>query len=495
MKYYKNSGTQKDRRIFNAVKILFVFLFVISCNPETKGGSTNTGNYEKRSFWVNDLKEEKKWDRITAYLVYQTDKANLWVRDADLNKISAELIKEYGDYFTNESYPLVSGQVYQITDFFEEKGGRINILFYDSESGSAGYFWEKDFYENGSIDGIKSNETNIFYINIKSAVDSQNQSYAAQFTKGTLTHEFQHMCQAHYFVFDETGSKQIPLDSWANETCSVLLESIYASQAPIYIDSYNTDNDNKFSTGKTSFIDWNNDFTQYTVVSLFGLFMTSQIEEKNRNALIKTWIGMSGDGNTSLHELIGVLEDENIAYWKTDVTDIENDSAIIVKWGELLTDFMKGIAGVNTSYTEYITKLSPGKSIKTVINTTDKIELEASGFLFSKTKVADAESTVINDAGTSGTLVYQCLFHSGLPRWNDQDEYEMPSPLAEELKNIIKTKTRSSKLQRTYSTYKFNRSMTSKNFSLDNIKRTSYGTRSDDTSKGKIECFYIKIEQ
>lgn len=385
-----------------------------------------------RNLWVNDL--NNGWEQITTTRRYQSSRANVWVRDGDFgtgaNQISSELINLYGDYFTDTSWDVIKENVYEITQFFGEEGDRINILFYFTERTVAGYFWSKDFFSDEEIEkqGLRSNETNIFYMNIGSAVNPDDQNYATKFTRGTLTHEFQHMAQAHYFTFDPVGSKQLPMDLWANELCSVLMESLFSDQAGIYVNSYN--NDSSFENG-VQFIRWDNEFNQYTAVSLLGTFLYSQISQPKRRNFISTWLRHSGSGNTSIHDLIPALEDSAVGYLSGS-TDPEDNVGVQANWKYILKQYSEGLIGLNTAYNTLLDSLTePGTSIDPVLSMgSGQRSLEASALLISKVSANPSNCFETDNMAynyrSEGANNYFISVHNGLPWWENH-AFVMPA--------------------------------------------------------------------
>ncbi len=265
-------------------------------------------------------------------------------------------------------------------------------------------------------------------MNIASAVSSTDQDYATKFTKGTLTHEFQHMAQAHYFTFDPTGKQQLPMDAWANELCSVLMESLFSEQADIYINRYN---DDPAFEGGIQFIRWDNKSNQYDTVSLLGTFIYSQINSTKRNNFVRTWLGYSGSGNTSIHDLIPALEDNNIGYLSGS-TDPGDNFAVHAGWKYVLKGFSEGLIGLNTAYNTLIDSLtSPGIYIRPVLSMGGGARsLEASAWLISKVSANppgcfETDNMAYNYQ-TSDSDKYFIAIHTGLPWWED-NQYIMPA--------------------------------------------------------------------
>ena len=401
----------------------------------TSPAFTVTATPGARTFWVNDLDAAGTWTQASFLQAYQNGRCTVWVREADQNLITPVLLEHYGDYFTQHSWPDVTGYVHLPTEFFGEPGNRINILFYKAGQDVAGYFWEKDFYTQADIDAagygsqLKSNETNVFYLNIDAAVSAANQANATLFTEGTLTHEFQHMCNAQYFWYDTVGSaKTREMDAWANELCSVTAESIFAGQLDIYIPSYKSNT--KFKTGGSDFLQWRNDFTQYTSVSLVGSYLVSQIPEANRANFFKAFLSHTqAEGTTSpqvltsVEDLLATIQDSQIGWTPSGWTPISNfvteTTQVRDDWASLMKAFGTGLTGQNTTYNTYVASHS-SQTVSPVCaaSTGGNFILKPSGFFIGKTNVANLDSQIITDASNQAsgkTSAYAVVFNATLP--------------------------------------------------------------------------------
>ncbi len=388
-----------------------------------------------RTFWLNDLDAAGTWIEAPFLQAYQDSRCTVWVREADQSLITPALLEHYGAYFTQHSWPEVTGYVHLPTEFFGESGNRINILFYKAGQDVAGYFWEKDFYMQADLDGAgigsqyKSNETNVFYLNIDAAVSAANQARATLFTEGTLTHEFQHMCNAHYFRYDSMGSaKTREMDTWANELCSVTAESIFAGQLDIYIPSYKSNA--KFRTGGSDFLQWRNDFTQYTAVSLMGCYLVSQIPEANRPKFFKAFLshtqteGTAGTQVlTSVEDLLATLQDSQIGWTPSGWTPVTNFATETTQvrddWASVMKAFGIGLTGQNTAYSTYVaSRSSQTVSPACAASSGGNFGLKPSGFFIGKTHVASLGSQTITDASSEAsgkTSAYAVVFNATLP--------------------------------------------------------------------------------
>lgn len=430
-----------------------------------------------RTFWVDDLPDTDPavddtatyypWAELDAKLAHYNDRCAVYIRNEDVGAISQAQLEHYGNYFADHSWPDVTGYVYKPTEFFGEPAKRINIFFYSNDDGIAGYFWSKDFYTQASIDAdglgddYKSNETNVFYLHIEAAEDQL-------FTEGTLTHEFQHMCNAHYFHFGSGENKEREMDSWANELCSTTMESIFADQYAIYIPTFNSDPDGNddmlddYANGQTDFLYWDNSFTQYSTASLLGGYILSQIDAGKRPDFVKTFLDRTfaedptpaeyntdtiilDDFRSSIEDLIATLQDDTVNFdasaagagWQ-QVADFDTGTAdITTDWNIVMKGFLQALAGENAVYQDYLDSVTDGTYTVTLAAPTatagaTSIPLRMSAFIIGKTKVTDLDSTLISAASSSGNDAYVYVWNGAIPSYSTlgSDTNEMTSGTA-----------------------------------------------------------------
>ncbi len=430
------AALKKAGMFLSRLMLAILALTFFSCGKPTDPIPVTAKN---RFFWVDDLSANKTWTQAAATLAYSSVSCNVYVRNEDVGKISQDLINQYGIYFTRFSMPKVSEYVYAPTEFFGEAGNRINIFFYESASGLAGYFWDKDFFLDSAGSVNRSNETNILYMNIKSAVSATNQSAATLFTKGTLTHEYQHMCNAHYFIYGDGRLKKRQMDTWANELCSTTAESIFSNQLSVYLGEYSAVNTqtgstyDDFAAGKTDFLYWTNGFTQYVVASLLGTYLLSAIDDAAKPLLISTFLKKTGQEDSleylsSIEDLIATLQDPAIGYaskigewvWVKDFS--VDTAAIAADWSIVMKYFLKAIAGKDSDFSDYIksvtASMTVAPSIVPPLATGTGMELKMSGFLIGKTKVpeqSDLSSTLISTASKTGLDAYVMVWNGAIP--------------------------------------------------------------------------------
>ncbi|MFW5799803.1 MAG: M30 family zinc metallopeptidase [Spirochaetota bacterium] len=472
------------KKIISILIIILLALSFYACDPDLFNNDNDDdgdGDSSTRYFYMGTTPGSRTKEQFT--LAYQNEKANVWIKSNKIGtEMSEELLTHYGDYFEDHSWPDVTTYVYKPTEFFGEEGDRINIIFYNDSEGIAGYFWGYDFYSNSASDVEDSNETNVFYMAIEAATynEPNGTDDSKLFTEGTLTHEFQHMCNAHYF----RDNSQLPLDTWANEMSSVLMETMFAGQVDIYVPAYH--DDSNFENG-VYFIKWDNFFAQYTAVSLFGTYLTSQLDEANQKSLITTLLKKSGSGNTSIHDLVVTLEDSDVGYWSSS-TSPTSDSAVQTKWSDLMGDFLNGLVRNEPTYISFLNSLSSegSISISPVTTTSGTKTLNASAWVIAEVNNANLDSTEGCD-NEGSDLAYMIAYHDGLPAWGSSGYYEMPKSYNTCDISTAKTVKKANPYS-DYKPYKYNRSMTPV-FDYPTVKKSS------NTSKavvdGTIKYFYV----
>lgn len=198
---------------------------------------------DKKKFWVDD--EHSRFTEKDATLVVEGDYCYVWVLDKNYdisseskvdNKIRFEQANAVSEKFDalyekeTNLYGATYKTAYQNGDINSDglisPEEKISILILDifddassvQSSGVLGYFWAKDFYPDSSTSksGIRSNETEIFYI------DSHFLDSFTEMTYSTLAHEFQHMLN---FVNKNLKWDVIP-STWYNEMLSMVCEDL-----------------------------------------------------------------------------------------------------------------------------------------------------------------------------------------------------------------------------------------------------------------------------
>lgn len=412
-----------------------------SPSPAPAPTPTPTPTVTSRSLWVNNLDAAGTWQQASFVRVYQNDRCNVWVRDVDQAKVSADLAKTYGDSFRDRSWKDVTTAVYEPKEFFGEAGNRINILMYELYQDPkalgtvAGFFWEKDFYSQKDWDAylsthpgvqMKSNEGNYFYINTRTSVSATKQAAATAYTLGTLTHEFQHMCQAHYFNFDAVGSaKPRSMDSWANEMCSIVMESVFAGQMDYYLTHYVSGS--AFKKGATDFLQWGTDPNQYISAAMMGTYLYSQVPAANQANFIRSFIqntAVEGTGTTTLtsvEDLLATLQDPKLGFSLAGLQPVTNFATDTAKvrdnWVTVFRGFGGALTGANAAYNTFLKGATAVSLAPATVLDGGSFPLKPSGYLMARTYTKDLTGDAVSSATGDATLkpVYAFVFNATLP--------------------------------------------------------------------------------
>jgi hypothetical protein len=194
-----------------------------------------------RTFWVQKNSkasgsDSSNWLQITAVLRASSERANVWIPDANYNASAGgqNMLSVSQAQAIANKFSLI--YKYDTAIFGYEYGGnpkgpdyggvdddpKIQILVYDIDydykanqnSGIFGYFWGKDHEEYHTY----SNEAEMFYI------DSYFASMYPDAIYSTLAHEFQHMINFNV----KSIEKGLSSNTWYNEMLSMLAEDMIA---------------------------------------------------------------------------------------------------------------------------------------------------------------------------------------------------------------------------------------------------------------------------
>jgi hypothetical protein len=236
-----------------------------------------------RTFWVETVHgngNSDEWTQKQATLRAAGTYGNVWVMDdaysatdggtSDL-KITAAQAEALAQKF-DLIYPVETKLLgYEYGGGVGGDGGqdgdlKVQILVYDfmggteGTSGSAGFFWAKDFSTQDDLDqspsGVyKTNLAEIFYLSVSSVDSSPDYMYSA------LVHEFQHMINFNQKRVVHNITSEIP--SWYNEMLSLMAEDVISpligigpdnsshainTRTGTFLNSYNTEGITEWGT-------------------------------------------------------------------------------------------------------------------------------------------------------------------------------------------------------------------------------------------------------
>ena len=192
---------------------------------------------DTRMFWL-DSGPDDSWESRQATLRAIGLHSNIWVIDdyyidtagnGNGSRISTSQAEALSFNF-DTIYPAATNILGY--EFGGEPGGnggkdgdpRVQILVYNIDDNTGGYFWGKDYYNDSPV-GQRSNEAEIFYIN-SSMVNSN-----LDFINSTMVHEFQHMVNFNVKARRLTPAGGTP--AWYNEMLAMMAEDIIAPMIDI----------------------------------------------------------------------------------------------------------------------------------------------------------------------------------------------------------------------------------------------------------------------
>ena len=233
----------------------------------TTSGEVKLGVGEKKELWVdvpsttgvaNEIfSNSSKYTKRNATLRAVGTNCYIWVLDENYSdseasgaKITREKAQSLADKFDTiykpiqEVFGFESDYMINIDNFSKmsavsDTGTKVNIVVYDIEgdyikeqdSGTAGYFWAKDYYTPDSKDFYNddilslSNNGKYFYVDSGFLNDCPEMIYS------TLAHEFQHMINFGEKTMESMQkatmeSEVLYSDTWSNEMMSMVCEDM-----------------------------------------------------------------------------------------------------------------------------------------------------------------------------------------------------------------------------------------------------------------------------
>jgi len=248
-----------------------------------------------QKFWVTDA-QDKFYEITTTKQAFGTH-CNIWVHNDSIGtgtgKITVTQAQNLADKF-DAIYPRETNLL-----GYERGGGnggdggidgdaKIQILVYDIEDeGVVGYFWGKDEYTQTQLDnsvnrGMKSNEAEIFYIDVKfyngdEKDSATGQSHPPELVYSTLIHEFQHMINFNQKALRLGKSSA----TWYDEMLAMLTEDVIGplvgiaatsnghviqKRIPLFLGAY-------WLAGVNQWLEGDNVMLSYSAVYAFGAYL------------------------------------------------------------------------------------------------------------------------------------------------------------------------------------------------------------------------------
>ncbi len=304
-----NFSKKKTLTVFGR-KLFFctVLLVAISVAQVQIAKADSVG--ENRTFLIDSSYDHDSRSEITATLRKIGTNAYFYVEDDYYNELSGDSKVEFysqlnslASEFDNVVYPKT-----RETFSYEWSPGidndkKITILFTETKENVGGYFNPNDEYKKEKVSGEKSNEREMFYLNLAFTDDKR--------IKGFLAHEFQHMITWYH----KTKLKGLFDDVWLNES-----RSEYAPTAVGYDNNYVSSNlsarvENFLSNSnyQDSLTGWKNEIDDYSPVNLFAQYLADNYGK----IIFKTMIENDAVGIESINKAL-----ESLGYLDNNFRDV-----------------------------------------------------------------------------------------------------------------------------------------------------------------------------
>lgn len=191
--------------------------------PQVVGVGTKWDNV-----YVQDI-ENGTFKTINATCIAVSNHAYFFLEDG-LTKPTEDKIQSIKEAF-DKDYEIIHQYYGEETD--TDGNGKVSFMIYDFSEGIFGFFFTADKFLNSVIpaeEKVKSNESDILYINHKFFTDENWTKYSTD-VKATFIHEFQHMV-----LFDSRSRAGLSpnIARWINEGLSMLSEYYGNYGAPHY---------------------------------------------------------------------------------------------------------------------------------------------------------------------------------------------------------------------------------------------------------------------
>ena len=236
---------------------------------------------DERMFWIEKYIDSSEWVEKQAFLMATGLYGNIWVMDSRLTAAQAQVLADTFDII----YPATTNILgYEYGGGPAGDGGKdgdpkIQILVYDildntgEDSGVAGYFWAKDFYEQSVLDNWsgkpRTNLAEIFYISADVVIKDSDWIYS------TLGHELQHMVNFNM----KSVRHGVNSATWYNELLSAMTQDLIDAS---FLDISLSNPNNRISArmprysahyNQIGMTEWDGSSNAYSTAVAFGAYL------------------------------------------------------------------------------------------------------------------------------------------------------------------------------------------------------------------------------
>ncbi len=264
------SQKQKTQAVFGRKLFFFATLLVVAISVIQIQTVKADSMGENKTFLIDSSYDYDSRSEITATLKKIGSNAYFYVEDDYFNELSSDSKIEFYSQlnsliseFDSVVYPKTREAFGYEWSPGIDSDKKITILFTEMKENIGGYFNPNDEYKKEKVVGEKSNEKEMFYLNLTFINDKRIESF--------LAHEFQHMITWYH----KTKLKGLFDDVWLNES-----RSEYAPTATGYDNDYISSNLSvrveNFLLGSSyedSLTGWKNEIDDYSSVNLFAQYL------------------------------------------------------------------------------------------------------------------------------------------------------------------------------------------------------------------------------
>ncbi|AWE06340.1 hypothetical protein DCE79_02595 [Lysinibacillus sp. 2017] len=271
-----------------------------------------------RLFKVKDRRNNTT-SEIPAVLLYNGEKAQIWVHDGVISQAQAT---QLGSEFDNNIYQKIVDNFGAPSDVNND--GKIAILTFDIQDGYTdagsggyigGYFNPNDLLNTSYTD----NYMEIFYIDTYPTMGKDENNLDVTKAYSTLAHEFQHMVNFSQDIIEGniyTNSVNPKMDTWLNEGLSMAAETL------VYNQKVNEDRVNYYNNPYTtaihdgrSLLNWdskNDTLANYSLSFLFLQYL--KIQAGKGNAIFQEIIQHEKGNYEAVEAIIKEHIDPNMSF-------------------------------------------------------------------------------------------------------------------------------------------------------------------------------------